>query len=129
LTYRAPEVFLDNRHYTEKIDIWSMGLVFYFIITGSTLLNTGSYSDKEMIETIFFIFGAPNEETWPGVTKFDNWKNIYETYNYKFQKKFFEDKLALENSKYYSIVTECLQLNPNDRPNAKNILKCSNILS
>lgn len=122
-TYRAPEVFLGDRHYTEKIDIWAIGLVFYFMITRDVLFERAAHSN-DMIMGIFKLFGAPDEKTWPGVTDLSDWKGRYGVINFKFDKKNFEAKLGI----YYSIVMECLHLNPKDRPDVKNMLRCSEII-
>lgn len=37
--YRAPEVYAESRTYKSKIDVWSMGLVFYELLTGKQLLS------------------------------------------------------------------------------------------
>ena len=49
LRYMAPEVFL-NRPYNLKVDIYSLGLIIYFIITNENPFN--SYSKKD-IESYF----------------------------------------------------------------------------
>ena len=33
LWYRAPELLLGERYYTDKVDIWSLGCIFYEIMT------------------------------------------------------------------------------------------------
>jgi serine/threonine protein kinase len=43
LWYRAPELLLGDRHYNEKIDIWSIGCIFYELISCEILFK----GDKE----------------------------------------------------------------------------------
>jgi serine/threonine protein kinase len=58
--YRAPELMFGETNYTTAIDIWSLGCVFYEIITGKILFP----HDSEM-QQIFSIFGRiefPDEQ-------------------------------------------------------------------
>jgi serine/threonine protein kinase len=42
LFYRAPELLVGERIYNEKIDIWSLGCIFYFMQTGNLLFKGNS---------------------------------------------------------------------------------------
>lgn len=66
MEYRAPELFLETNYYTEKADIWSLGCIFYYVMTGSTLFTSDSNSELSMIIKIFALTGTPDEESWPG---------------------------------------------------------------
>lgn len=66
LWYRAPEVLLEDSHYGPKIDIWSAGLVCYFILFNRVMFPGDSPIDQ--LYKIFRVFGTPNETTWPCVT-------------------------------------------------------------
>jgi serine/threonine protein kinase len=56
LFYRAPELLLGERRYGSKVDIWSLGCVFYFMQTGA-LLFKGS-SEMEQLRSIVAVLGA-----------------------------------------------------------------------
>lgn len=39
MQYRAPELFLNTNFYNEKIDIWSLGCIYYYVLTGQHLFS------------------------------------------------------------------------------------------
>ena len=39
LYYRAPELLVGEKQYSNKIDIWSLGCIFYFMQTGTVLFK------------------------------------------------------------------------------------------
>ena len=51
--YRAPEVIL-NLHYTEKIDVWSIGCILYEIYTGRILFDPDK--DKDFSRDFHHLF-------------------------------------------------------------------------
>eukprot|EP00798_Chlamydomonas_sp_ICE-L_P030383 gene30383-35391_t len=71
LWYRAPEVLLGTTHYTTPVDMWSVGCIFAEL-AGKTPLLTGDCEIQQLLH-IFEMFGTPNEDTWPGVTKLRDW--------------------------------------------------------
>lgn len=58
LQYRAPELFFSTEFYSEKTDIWSMGCIFYTILTGETLFESDG-SEVSAITKIFSVTGTP----------------------------------------------------------------------
>jgi serine/threonine protein kinase len=48
LWYRAPEVMLGSRMYSLAIDIWSLGCIFFELITGRPLFKGNSEIDQLM---------------------------------------------------------------------------------
>ncbi|CAD8092874.1 unnamed protein product [Paramecium primaurelia] len=52
MSYMAPEVALmsDNYQYDQKIDIWSLGIIWFEMITGFTMLQVKG--DKKFIQTL-----------------------------------------------------------------------------
>lgn len=56
LYYRAPELLNGEKKYGQKIDIWSLGCIFYFMQTGTTLFKGNS--ELEQFKKIVTIIGA-----------------------------------------------------------------------
>ena len=44
--YRAPELLCGNSHYDDKIDVWSVGLIFAELLIGKTVLKGQNYLDQ-----------------------------------------------------------------------------------
>jgi len=44
--YRAPELFLGDRSYTDKIDVWSVGCIFAELLTESKSPFRGGSDDE-----------------------------------------------------------------------------------
>eukprot|EP00927_Polykrikos_kofoidii_P036685 TRINITY_DN30972_c0_g1_i2.p1 TRINITY_DN30972_c0_g1~~TRINITY_DN30972_c0_g1_i2.p1 ORF type:complete len:346 (-),score=45.05 TRINITY_DN30972_c0_g1_i2:182-1084(-) len=75
LWYKAIEVLLGRNKYGPALDIWSLGCIFYEMLTGEVLFR----GDSE-IDTIFKMFrllGTPTEEACPGVTSFKFFSSRY----------------------------------------------------
>jgi serine/threonine protein kinase len=62
LWYRAPEVLLSGRHYTSKIDMWSIGCVFAELLRRKPLFP--AQGDLEMVRLVFNICGRPPPNSW-----------------------------------------------------------------
>lgn len=114
--YRAPEAFLGDIYYNHKIDIWSLGLVFYFMINNKHLISRTSL-DKQILIDIFEIFGTPSKVTWPDASALPNW-NDFKNYQYKGNNSFLRERLA----KYYDLAMLCLKLNPVKRADITMVL-------
>jgi cyclin-dependent kinase 12/13 len=65
LWYRAPELLLGSRNYTQAVDMWSVGCVFAELVLQQVLFR----GDKEerQIELIYEKCGSVSNENWPGV--------------------------------------------------------------
>ncbi|GAB1609939.1 cyclin-dependent kinase 1-like [Argonauta hians] len=72
LWYRAPEILLGHQRYSTALDIWSIGCIFAEMITKRPFFNGDSEIDQ--LFRIFRTLSTPNEETWPGVTSFPDYK-------------------------------------------------------
>ena len=63
--YRAPELLLGARHYTDRVDMWSVGAIL-----AELLLRTPYFageSDIGQLTLIFKALGTPVEKEWPGM--------------------------------------------------------------
>ena len=68
LWYRAPEVLLGAPEYSTPIDIWSLGCIFFEIVTKKALIM--GETETEQINRMFRILGTPTESDWPGIGGF-----------------------------------------------------------
>jgi cell division cycle 2-like protein len=128
ITYRAPEILLGDVNYDYKIDVWAMGLIFYFMITGVEIMEKqylnippwvkeGTSEEDIFITMIFNLFGTPNYNKWPGS---DNISNLHDLIKHTQNTKFLKETLK----EYYDFVIQCLHVNPYERPYADTLLKC-----
>ncbi|KAJ5071608.1 cyclin-dependent kinase 10 [Anaeramoeba ignava] len=63
LWYRAPEVLLGETHYTEKIDMWSVGCIMGELIQNQPLFQ--GLSELDQLSKIFKVLGTPSVKLWP----------------------------------------------------------------
>lgn len=61
--YRAPEISLGIAKYSFAIDVWSIGCIFWEIVTGETLFNAAR--DSDLLPTILSRLGCLNVDEWP----------------------------------------------------------------
>ncbi|RMZ91534.1 hypothetical protein DV736_g1256, partial [Chaetothyriales sp. CBS 134916] len=75
LWYRAPEILLGGRQYSTGVDMWSVGAIFAEMCTRKPLFPGDSEIDE--IFKIFKLLGTPDENSWPGVTSFPDFKTSF----------------------------------------------------
>ncbi|CAG7938848.1 unnamed protein product [Penicillium salamii] len=75
LWYRSPEILLGGRQYSTGVDMWSVGAIFAEMCTRKPLFPGDSEIDE--IFKIFRVLGTPDEEIWPGVTSFPDYKATF----------------------------------------------------
>ncbi|ERF71855.1 Cell division control protein 2 [Endocarpon pusillum] len=75
LWYRSPEILLGGRQYSTGVDMWSIGAIFAEMCTRKPLFPGDSEIDE--IFKIFKLLGTPDENTWPGVTSFPDFKSSF----------------------------------------------------
>ena len=59
LNWRAPEVMLDNMQYSQSVDMWSIGVVIYEMLTGE--LPFSGTSEIAVLLSIFKMKGTPSD--------------------------------------------------------------------
>lgn len=131
--YRAPEVILEN-HFSEKIDIWSLGCTLYELLAREILLNPDDIEDfsddRYHIYLIHKKIGIFENEFW---NKSKN-KYIYIDSN-NLLKGFSEIKSEpfwdllinkfgsnQELLNFIDFLLDCLEINPNKRKTAEQLL-------
>ncbi|KZZ97521.1 Cell division control protein 2 (Cyclin-dependent protein kinase) [Moelleriella libera RCEF 2490] len=75
LWYRAPEILLGGRQYSTGVDMWSVGCIFAEMCTRKPLFPGDSEIDE--IFKIFRTLGTPDDEVWPGVTSYPDFKSSF----------------------------------------------------
>jgi serine/threonine protein kinase len=75
LWYRAPEVLLGGKQYSSPVDMWSIGCIFAEMITRVPLFPGDSEIDQ--LFRIFRVLGTPNENIWPGVSAYPDFKETF----------------------------------------------------
>lgn len=111
LTFRPPECLFINHPYNQKIDIWAIGCIFYWIVTKQYLSNS-----KNVKTDIFKKLGTPTIKSWPELKKLTNIKSIP-----KYEGEIQKIKKKLEP--YSELILDCLTINPNKRPTANELLQ------
>lgn len=98
--YRAPELLLNNHHYTEAIDLWSIGCWIAEMFIGKPLFP--GRSDLEQLPVIFEKLSVPKHEDWPGVTKMQGFGECVKEYEKRKSSKnanFMPLKMYMNNIK------------------------------
>jgi cell division cycle 2-like len=62
LFYRAPELLLLTKHYTHTLDMWSIGCLFYELLTYRRLF--AGKNELDMMQRIMHVLGAPPDDVW-----------------------------------------------------------------
>lgn len=119
LWYRAPDVLLGSRTYSTSIDIWSAACIMAEMYTGRPLFP-GANNEDQLLK-IFRLMGTPNEQTWPKVTQYHEWKGTYPNYPPQDLRQILPmvDPLGLD------LLQRMLQMQPNMRVSARDALQHS----
>lgn len=119
LWYRAPDVLLGSRTYNTSIDIWSAGCIMAEMYSGRPLFP-GTTNEDQLLK-IFRLMGTPSERSWPGITKFPeykaNWPNMATQEWGSIIKEIKDDKLGQD------LLKKMLQLRPEMRISAAEALR------
>jgi cyclin-dependent kinase 12/13 len=63
--YRAPELLLGAKKYTNKIDVWALGCVFAELLIGKSQALFPAQKTPDQFEMICEKCGTPDEAEWP----------------------------------------------------------------
>lgn len=75
LWYRAPELLLGVEIYGPAIDVWSLGCIFYEMLTKKVLFPGDSEIDQ--IFKIFQVLGTPTTDEWPALASMPHYKATF----------------------------------------------------
>ncbi|NXW28801.1 CDK17 kinase, partial [Phaetusa simplex] len=73
LWYRPPDVLLGSSEYSTQIDMWGVGCIFFEMASGRPLFPGSTVEDE--LHLIFRLLGTPCQETWPGISSSDEFRN------------------------------------------------------
>uniref|UniRef100_A0A8C4NPN6 mitogen-activated protein kinase n=1 Tax=Dicentrarchus labrax TaxID=13489 RepID=A0A8C4NPN6_DICLA len=113
--YRAPEVILNWMHYTQTVDIWSVGCIMAEMINGRTLFKGKDYMDQ--LTQILKVTGVPGPEF---IQKLDS----LEAKNYikalpHYPRKDFSTLFPRASAKGIDLLEKMLVLDGDERPTAE----------
>uniref|UniRef100_A0A8C2XNI1 Mitogen-activated protein kinase 13 n=1 Tax=Cyclopterus lumpus TaxID=8103 RepID=A0A8C2XNI1_CYCLU len=113
--YRAPEVILNWMHYTQTVDIWSVGCIMAEMINGKTLFKGRDYMDQ--LTQIMKVTGVPGAEF---IQKLDS----QEAKNYikalpRYPRKDFSTLFPRASAKGIDLLEKMLVLDGDERPTAE----------
>ncbi|GAB5574120.1 cyclin-dependent kinase 17 isoform X1 [Prionailurus iriomotensis] len=105
LWYRPPDVLLGSSEYSTQIDMWGVGCIFFEMASGRPLFPGSTVEDE--LHLIFRLLGTPSQETWPGVSSNDEFKN----YNFpKYKPQPLINHAPRLDSEGIELITKFLQL-------------------
>lgn len=125
LWYRAPEILLGSKPYSNPVDLWSVGTIMAEMISLAP-----SFPGDSEIDTLFKIFqciGTPTEENWPGVSSLPDYHSTFPSWSVPSDAKFLE---ALHirpehglDSDGCDLLRSLLRHSPSDRLSARQALQ------
>ncbi|CAG9316351.1 PHO85 [Blepharisma stoltei] len=109
LWYRPPDILMGNKKYTTTIDMWSVGCIFAEMLRGKPLFAGNTNNDQ--LKKIFMVFGTPNENTWPGVSRFPEFRKSFP----KYQGIDLRSLVPKIDDNGFELLTAMLQMIPSNR--------------
>lgn len=70
LWYRSPDVLMGSALYSFPVDIWSMGAIFFEMVTGKVLF--AGRNEEDQLVRMFQLLGAPTQSTWKSLLSYPN---------------------------------------------------------
>lgn len=133
--YRPPEVLL-GLSYTEKADIWALGMTIISMLYEGYALFTPKISiteiekkqglkskkeSKALLEELLKNFGNPDLEEWK---QSKNWLEEYNNYPVMSnQKKYLSKKFPKADKSLINLLSQMMQMDPVKRPNIQQVLE------
>ncbi|KAK6111213.1 Mitogen-activated protein kinase pmk-1 [Brugia pahangi] len=117
--YRAPEIMLNWMHYTQTVDIWSVGCIMAELITGRTLFPGADHIDQ--LTRIMNVVGTPNEEFLSKIQS-DEARNYIRNLP-KTPRKDFKRLFPSASPDAIDLLERTLNLDPDYRPTASEAME------
>ncbi|TVY54089.1 Cyclin-dependent kinase 11B, partial [Lachnellula suecica] len=121
LWYRAPELLLGAERYGEAVDMWSVGCIFGELLGKDPLLQ--GKNEVDQLSKIFELCGIPTETSWPSFRRLPNARSLKLPKNPVAQGSVLRAKFPLLATQGGKLLTGLLELNPEKRPSAKQVLE------
>uniref|UniRef100_A0A0N5AQZ7 mitogen-activated protein kinase n=1 Tax=Syphacia muris TaxID=451379 RepID=A0A0N5AQZ7_9BILA len=129
--YRAPEIMLNWMHYTQTVDIWSVGCIMAELITGRTLFPGADrmriffyifiMSDIDQLTRIMNVVGTPDEEFLSKIQS-DEARSYIRNLP-KTPRKDFRKLFPSASPEAVDLLEKTLSLDPDQRPTASAAMK------
>uniref|UniRef100_A0A7S4K9I7 Protein kinase domain-containing protein n=1 Tax=Prymnesium polylepis TaxID=72548 RepID=A0A7S4K9I7_9EUKA len=126
LWLQAPEILLGAQHYTQAVDIWSLGMLESELLGRGGPLCCGDDPIDQLL-TIFEQFGSPLPFDWPGVTSLPGWDgemaSLVDEWIVPRRATRSFDPFGRDRSRCTDALSSCLSLDPHARPSAHAVLR------
>lgn len=122
LWYRPPELLFGARHYSGKVDVWSMGMVFAELLLRVPYAATMSDKEIAQLETICDAVGTPREENWPGVSTLPNYVEMDRVVPVR-GREYYMAKFPTAGGQGVDLLMAMLKLDPRERASAREVLE------
>lgn len=116
--YRAPEIMLNWMHYSDKVDMWSVGCIMAELLTGQVLFP--GMDNIDQLTKILTVTGKPGLDF---LTKIESESaRVYVQSMEDFPRKNFEQFFMGANPAAINILEKMLDLDQDNRPSAAQAL-------
>ncbi|KAJ3338881.1 negative regulator of the PHO system [Gonapodya sp. JEL0774] len=116
LWYRAPDVLLGSRNYSTSIDMWSVGCIMAEMYSGKPMFP--GKTNEDQLNKIFKLLGTPNDNTWPRVSEYPEFKKNFPFYS----PQPLTAKLPMIDPTGMDLLQSLLQYQPHRRISAKDAM-------
>jgi negative regulator of PHO system len=118
--YRAPEILLGDKHYTEAADLWSVGCIFGEMLRAGEPLFQGGTA-LQQLNLIMDVLGTPNPKDHPYLSSLRHSRNLRST-NIK-PKTSLKECFSQTDLLGFDLLQRMLQMEPSKRITATNALR------
>jgi p38 MAP kinase len=116
--YRAPEVMLNWMHYTQTVDVWSVGCIFAELLTAKPLFPGSDHIDQLL--RILRVTGTPDADFLPKITSQE--ARTYLRTLPVMKRRPLKEVLTSIDDEAASLLESMLELDPSKRPSAAQAL-------